>query len=431
MERFGCRRILAVASMLLMIPSSTIAEEIGRQEGETLIAAPEHQERTDPGLLSRSPNLQSFYATGDWKGARTWLQDHGLALGLTYTGEPFWNLHGGIQTTGGAVYEGLLDLYVEFSTQAAGLWKGGSLFLLFQNKHGEDISPEYVGAFQLVTDMEAPNFTQISELWYRQSFLDDRIWVKVGKQDANDDFAGVASGLEFINPSGGFSPTIPLASYPDQDLGVVLGFAPMPVVSIKLGVYSGDPDGNLSLKGAFTGLEGPMVLVEPGLHYEIGGRPGDLGIGGWFNGTDIAKFEKDLQDPETVSEAYGWYLTWDQKLWSLQPGDMEDVEGIWIFGQYGWAPPDRSAAEHYLGGGVEVSGLIPGRGEDVFGVGFFHVWFSEELDLSKKTETAIEFFYKIQLFGFLNLQPDLQYIINPSGHYPDALALGVRFGLDL
>jgi porin len=76
-------------------------------------------------------------------------------------------------------------------------------------------------------------------------------------------------------------------------------------------------------------------------------------------------------------------------------------------------------------------GLIPGRETDAFGVGLFHVWFTEELDLPKKTETAIEFFYKVQLFGFLYLKPDLQYVINPSGTYPDALALGMRFGLDL
>jgi len=64
-------------------------------------------------------------------------------------------------------------------------------------------------------------------------------------------------------------------------------------------------------------------------------------------------------------------------------------------------------------------------------VGLFQVWFSEELDLPKDTETAIEFFYEAQLFGFLYLKPDLQYVINPGGAYPDALALGVRFGLDL
>jgi len=431
MQPLGRTRTIALAVILLMTASSVLAKQARGQTSESRTETLERQEHTDPGLRDWLPTQESSGATGDWNGARTWLEDRGLDLGLTYTGEAFWNLRGGIQTSDGPVYEGLLDLFVEFSTQAADLWRGGSLFFLFQNKHGEEISTKYVGAFQLVTDMEAPNFTQISELWYRQSFLEERIWVKVGKQDANGDFAGVAYGLGFINSSGGFSPTIPLASYPDQDLGVVLGFVPTPLLSINLGVYDGSPDGSLSLKGAFTGLEGPMVLVEPGLHYEVGGGPGDLGIGGWFNGTDTEKLEKDGQDPGTAGEAYGWYLTWDQQLWSKHPGHVENEQVIWIFGQYGWAPSDRSAANHYLGAGIQCAGLVPGREEDEFGVGLFHVWFTEELDLPQDTETAIEFFYKVQLFGFLYLKPDLQYVINPGGVYPDALALGLRFGLDL
>jgi porin len=431
MQQPGRIRSIGLAVMLVITASSVSAKEARGQSRETLVTTPAQQEQTDPGLRDWPSTLGSPVATGDWNGARTWLEDRGLALGLTYTGEVFWNLRGGIQTTDGAVYEGLLDLFVEFSTQAAGLWGGGSLFFLFQNKHGEEISTEYVGSFQPVTDMEALDLTQISELWYRQSFLDDRIWVKVGKQDANDNFAGVAYGLEFINSSVGFSPTIPLASYPDQDLGVVLGLVPMPLLSVNLGVYTGGPDGSRSLKGAFTGLDGPMVLVEPALRYEIGGRPGDLRIGGWFDGTDTDKLDKDIPDPETVSEAYGWYLTWDQQLWGKHPGHVEDEHGIRIFGQYGWAPSDRSLANHYLGAGVQCVGLIQGRETDAFGVGLFHVWFTQELDLPKNTETAIEFFYKVQLFGFLYLKPDLQYYINPGGAYPDAFALGMRFGLNL
>ena len=174
-----------------------------------------------------------------------------------------------------------------------------------------------------------------------------------------------------------------------------------------------------------------MVLAEPALQYELGRRPGDLRIGGWFDGTDYDAMDEDDPDPKTFGEAYGWYLTWHQQLWSRHSQYVEDEPGIWVFGQYGWAPPDRSAAEHYLGAGVQCTGLIPGREADAFGVGLFNVWFTKELDLPKGTETAIEFFYKVQVFGFLYLKPDLQYFINPGGTYPDALAVGLRFGLSL
>jgi porin len=363
-------------------------------------------------------------------GGRTWLEERGLALSLDYYGEAFWNTRGGERTTDSPEYEGLLELAVEFSTKSAGLWKGGNLFFLFRNKHGHGISEEYVGGAQPLSKIEAPTFTHVAELWYVQSFLDGRIRIKVGKQDANEIFAGVDYGEEFLNSSADYSPTIPLASYPDPDMGIALGTDPVPWFSFDLGVYTGDPNANRSLKGAFVELSGPMVIGEPALHYGLCGRPGNLRAGGWFNGTEAGSPGED--DSETFGEAYGWYLTWDQELWTERPQDPEDTQGIGLFGQYGWAPPDRSAVEHYLGGGVRWEGLVPSRARDVLGLGVFHVRFSEKAGVEKDTETVVEAFYLLQFMGCLFVQPDLQYIINPGGTTnPDALAVGLRFGVSL
>jgi porin len=387
----------------------------------------------DPGLLAWPPNVQSPYATGDLRGGRTWLEDRGLTLHFNYYGEVFWNARGGIRTTDdGGEYEGLLDLGVKFSTESAGLWKKGHLLFLFQNKHGEGITEEYVGAFQVLSNIDALDFTQVSELWYRQSFLDDRLWIKVGKQDANADFAGVEYGGKFINSSAGFSPTIPLPSYPDQDWGVALGIAPFPWFSVNLGAYNANPSGNRSLKGAFLDLADLMTIAEPAFHYGFGGRHGHIRVGGWFSGTNVDSPDENDPDPETYGEAYGWYLTWDQELWREHPEDDENVQGVGVFGQYGWAPPDRSAAEHYIGAGIRWAGMIPSLDEDVAGLGVFHVRFSDKANLEKDTETIIEAFYVVWLLGCLYLEPDLQYVINPGGTAnPDALAVGLRFGVSL
>ena len=358
------------------------------------------------------------------------MEDRGLTLYFDYYGEVFWNTRGGIRTTDGGVYEGLFELAVEFSTGQAGLWKGGALFFLFRDKHGQGITEEYVGGFQALSKIEAPSFTQIAELWYGQSFLDDRLWIKVGKQDANQDFAGIDNGEEFINSSADYSPTIPLASYPDPDLGIALGIDPVPWFSVNFGVYNGDPDASRNLRGAFVDLSGPMVLAEPAFHYGLGRRAGHIRVGGWFNATDTESPDEDDPDPKTHGEAYGWYLTWDQEIWRERPEFGEDAQGIGVFGQYGWAPPDRSAAEHYIGGGIRWEGMIPRRDEDIAGVGVFHVMFSDEAHLEKDTETVVEVFYVVWLLGCLYLEPDLQYVINPGGTTnPDALAVGLRFGV--
>jgi porin len=386
----------------------------------------------DPGLLGWPPNIQSPYATGDWWGGRTWLAEHGISIYLDYYGEVFWNTRGGIRTTEDGVYSGLFELAVEISTESAGLWDGGTLFFLFRNKHGQGITEDYVGGFQALSKIEAPPFTNVAELWYSQSFLEDRIWIKIGKMDANVDFAGIDHGEEFINASADYSPTIPLASYPDPDLGFALGIEPMPWLSVNFGVYNGAPDADRSLRGAFADLSGPMVLAQPAFHYGLFGRQGHIRAGGWFNGTETESPDSEDPEPKSYGEAYGWYLTLDQEIWRERPEDEEDEQGMGVFGQYGWAPPDRSAAEHYVGAGIRWAGMIPRRDRDVAGTGVFHVRFSDEANLERDTETVVEAFYRIQLLGCLALKPDLQYIINPGGTAnPDALAVGLRFETSL
>jgi len=136
-------RVLAAILLVTAIPG--LMTVVLGQTTQAQTENPQHQEATDPGLLSWPSNLWSPYATGDWRGGRTWLEDHGLRFYLDYYGEVFWNTRGGIRTTDGGEYQGLLDLAVDFSTESAGLWKGGILFFRFQHQHGEGITLEYVG----------------------------------------------------------------------------------------------------------------------------------------------------------------------------------------------------------------------------------------------------------------------------------------------
>ena len=87
-------------------------------------------------------------------------------------------------------------------------------------------------------------------------------------------------------------------------------------------------------------------------------------------------------------------------------------------------------AEHYFGFGAEWTGPFPGRAEDRLGLGLFQVEFSREAGLARGRERAIEFYYRIQVTGFLYVKPDMQYITNPGGSSnPDALAAGIRMGI--
>ncbi|MHC4945752.1 MAG: carbohydrate porin [Planctomycetota bacterium] len=363
----------------------------------------------------------------DLWGGRPWLEDRGFTFELVYRAEWFWNTRGGITTHHARKYRGDVSLYMELDTEAAGMWKNGTFFAHVQHQHGDGITEKYVGDFQVLSNIDADDFTQISDLWYRHSFFDDKLWTKVGKQEANTDFAFVEYGGEFINSSAGFHPTIPLATYPDPDLGVVVGIAPIDDFSVNIGMYNGRPDGGRSPRAAFDNLYGPMVMVEPVIHYDVADRPGRFRLGGWYNGDRFDELDKNNPNPGDFGHSKGWYLTWDQELMKENLEEEEDEQGIGFFGQYGWAPEDRSEAEHYIGGGIQWIGAVPSRDEDILGLAVYHVDFSDEAGFEKESETAYELFYKIQLLPQLSLKPDFQYITNPGGtKNDDAFVVGVR-----
>lgn len=361
-------------------------------------------------------------------GARSWLEDQGLTLNLVYTAEGFWNARGGITTHDARKYRGGEDFFVEFDTGRAGLWPGGAAFFHLQEVHGEGITEKYVGDFQVLSNLDTDHYVfQISEIWYLQEFLDGALSIKLGKQEANEDFAYVENGGEFIHSSPGYSPTIPLASYPDQDWGAVVGLAPASWATVHFGVYQGRPNGSQSIGNTLDNLYGPMLLLEPALHYTVWSRHGHLRPGVWFNGDRFDELDDGVVKPGRKRESYGFYLTWDQVLLQENPDEPEDEQGLGVFGQYGWAPEDRSEAAQYVGAGLQWVGPIPTRDLDIVGLGAFHVIFSDEGDFADDYETAIELFYKLQLVDWLSLKPDLQYIIHPGGiGNPNSLVLGAR-----
>jgi porin len=86
-----------------------------------------------------------------------------------------------------------------------------------------------------------------------------------------------------------------------------------------------------------------------------------------------------------------------------------------------------SGAGHHIGGGLRWQGPIPGRSDDVFGVGFNTVRFSEArgAGFTENWEFTTEVFYKVHLTGWMSIQPDLQYIVNPGGRGLDNALVGI------
>ena len=384
--------------------------------------------------------LQWEHATGDWGSARPWLDEHGITLEVGYTADFFYNLRGGLNTSDAEQYRGLLGISLAVDTAALGVWEGGMFFISAFENHGTDISERHVGDLQALNNADAPNDTRLYEYWYEHGLLEGALSIKLGKMDANTDFAAPDYGQEFVHSSAGVSPTIPMPTWPDPALGIVASVKPAHWLYFRAGVF--DALGVATRSGYDTAFHSPdesFTIGELGLRTNLTlfgqeGLPGTYRVGGFYHGGEWDVYFDDLGGrlkPRTHRGNSGLYLVFDQLLYKEILEDEEDEQGLGAFFQFSWVPSEYNEITYHYGGGFQYIGPIPGRDGDVCGLGVHHVSLSSQLQFLEQrySETAIEAFYRYQLTEFLSVKPDIQYIVDPGGDGRDAIVAGVRLEL--
>ncbi len=423
---FGATLLAAIASaapaQLLPDLSVELEDPADREEqddfGDRPSVARPHDEEAEQDPTD-TPFLEWNHLTDGWFGLRSWLARTGISFEATMTVDVSHNLSGGIDSA--TVMPYLFDANIAVDTERLGLFPGGVFFADFQ-QIGGDTGEKIVNDFQVFSNIAAEPRTQLAQLWFEQRFADDRIRIKLGKVDANSEFAYVDNGAMFLNSSMGVSPTIEfLPTYPDPAFGFNTFLRPIEGIYAGVGVY----DGALQ-SGTRTGIHGPVfrhlfVIAELGATWsatddDLAGR---LGLGGWYHSGDFGRFEGG-----SSAGAAGAYVTFDQVLYNETPDSAGPAQGVGWFVQYGYADPSLSPVDHHFGTGITWTGAIPCRDRDALGVGFSLVHFSGApgADFAADFETATEIFYMVPLTGFLDLTFDLQAITNPGGieGQPDA-----------
>ena len=356
----------------------------------------------------------------------------GLDIYYVYTADTFTNAHGGLNTSRATEFRGNLDLTLTVDLDRFAPLLGGEFFLYFQEGHGRGISEPHVGDYQGASNIDFRDLTQLSEYWWRRTFCDDRLWFKLGKQDATNDFSSTDAGGSFCN-NGFWNPyNIPLPVYPDPGLGLAAGWNLSDDWTFEAGLYDGAPGGRLS--GFSTlGDNGAFAIAEASFHPLWPDEDLPLGayrLGAWHHSGDFD--ELGLPSPREVGGNYGWYAACEQTLFR-ESSEAGEAQGLAAFFHYGWALDDRNETPHAWAAGLVYTGLLPDRDEDALGIGLAQVRFSDRLRRTedRDQETAWELYYRLQAAPWLVLQPDLQYIHQPNGDGRDAVAVGLRIEAEL
>ncbi len=362
-------------------------------------------------------------ATGDWDGARNALDDAGIAFAGSLISEWSDVFRGGIDQK--SAFRFLLDLNLSLDLSKLAGIEGGSVFLDFQTADAGS-GAQFYGEFQTYSNIAIDgSITQLSQAYYEQWLFDRALRVKVGKVDANTEFAYIASAGGFINASSGFTPTIfALPTYPNASTSVNLFVYPSEHTYLGAGVY----DGATAVDGVPTGSRGPSTffsddesddwffIAEAGVTLESFGSMNDAraAVGGWWHTGDFTAFSGGNEDG-----AGGFYALAEARVWGPQAEESDAAcpccDGLFVFAQYGWAQDAVSVATQQIGGGVTLVGTFASRENDSTGLYISYVDFTNDASgLYGASETSFELFYDIALTPSVHLKPDLQYFVNPG-----------------
>jgi porin len=400
------------------------------------------------------PSYSDTTLTGDWDGFRSRLRDEGVTVTMTQTSDGLGNVSGGLKR--GAAYDGVFQLQGDFDMERLAGWTGGAIHVSGYAIQGQGLSGKDIGNLLTVTSVEADPGFRLGEFYLSQSLMDDKVTLKLGQILADQNFAISNTASLFVNSTFGwpgiFAEDLPGGgpAYPYAVPGAQIIVKPDDAWTLQAAIFNGsptgsDPDGNANGLGFPLG-DGVLAIAEAAYAYtpDKGGTglPGTYKIGGWYNSERFdslttASNGLSLADPAASGDPRGLegdfavYAIADQTLWQEAGGAGSSLNG---FVRVAIAPQqDRNSVSWYVDLGLAYKGLLPGRDNDIAGIGFSYAGMSSGMKDQARaentfggtsqpipsSEAVIEATYQAAVTPWLKAQPFFQYVIRPGGNAPD------------
>ena len=374
--------------------------------------------------------------TGDWGGTRTEWLNRGALVEAVNASDAFVSLKGGASR--GSSVANLFEVALTADLGALAGLRGGTLFVLGFGAHGEDPS-EAVGTIHSPGGLaeDEPIWT-LAEFWYEQSLFRDRAGLLVGFYAVDSEFDVRETADAFVND--GFGAGLELSEtgrnvdsvFALGGLGIRGRWAVTPDFDLRVGVVEGIPgklDDPSALGLELDADEGVLAIAEAEW------RPAGfeflrVAVGGWHYSTDFERLDGGPEADGTEG-VYGFV----EGVIFNEPGT--DDQGLSGFVRIGRADESVNPFAAYHAAGLVYTGLLPGREEDLLGLGVSSVangddFTDAEPDPLDRRETVFELTYRAQLLPWLGVQPTLQYARNPGTdpELDDNLSAGVRVTID-
>ena len=396
---------------------------------------------------------QSPGVFGDLGGLRPALAKYGVTLQLFEEAETFGNLTGGVRQ--GFEANGVTTAQLQVDTRQAFGLAGGLFNVSGLHIWGGDLSASNLLNLQTVSSLEANASLRLWELWYQQKF-GETFDVKIGEQSVDEEFMISQNGAVFLNGVMGW-PMLPSGNliaggpaYPLAGLGVRAQAHLSDAVTLLAGVFNGSPiplnAPNIPMSNPY-GVSFPLntgVFAIAELQFAppepkdgSGPPPGAYKIGAWWDSEGFDSRQTDgegapLASPESTGipakkqDNFALYAVADQPLWrGREPGRTLSAFIRPMFTTL----QDRNLISLSVNGGLTLRGAFAGRDGDTLGLGFgfarvtsgvasfdrqMRTFEPEVFTPVRTSETFLEATYQAQILPSWQIQPDVQYVINPG-----------------
>ncbi|MEN8158723.1 MAG: carbohydrate porin [Myxococcota bacterium] len=347
---------------------------------------------------------------GDPGGARSDLERRGVTLQAFSNHFATWKVAGGADSSGELGHSGSYDLFALLDAERLVGAPGLSVLLHVKGQYDENVNPDVGALADPIDDADFDRAVYVTELWLEQALLANRVRLRVGflEQQTLFDRNAYANSedRQFLATALDNNPVVPLPN----GLGAALMLHPTDALELALGV--GDAEnvpGRSGFDTAFDGHDSLGAWAETTLRVRPCGLPGSYRLGVFRDGRDDGH--------------WGAYLSFDQLL--LQEADAPD-EGLGVFARFGKADEDESRISWSWSAGLSYAGALPGRSDDVLGLGVWQLSPSSRgADVAR--ETGAELYYAAAVLPWLTVTPAVQWIRDPGGEpTPDAVVTTLR-----
>ena len=299
------------------------------------------------------------------------------------------------------------------------LWKDAMIISNVRGGDGRGVQPVIGNILPTNWQQNEADDIYISHLFFQQQLFDKKVTLMLGKLDLDDTFdTNEVGSWNYLSYALARNVGVPVPWH------VLAGIAKWDVNDrfyVQAGV--GDRNGEAGETGFDTAFGGDLdvfTIVEAGYRPRLLGKKGTYRVSFWHDSADLPRFDGS----GTQSGDWGFSLNFDQQI----------SEKIGIFARYGYADGDVRALEHFWAAGMTWIAPIPGRDQDVMGIGIAQGRISGELrDVAPfaPAETLLEMYYRIYLTPWAAITPDFQVVLSPGARRDEdaAFIAGVNFVL--